>query len=293
MVSLFGVPHSVIRVVKITFYEEMMSLLEMRQIISTDKDKINECINQAEKHYIDNLVLLGDLFPPCNKLTRIFGLFDNEELVSFLTIFDGFQNPSVVLPFRFHRDKLMGHVLKFLRETMPDYFSVVSFELSEKELALYFKIMDVSNENCMIVKRGTKIPQFTSHYMKKCLMKNVGIIDSFYRSINQYPWNPIQLESYFYHYIEIDEKIIACGGTHLETPRLAQLGNIHVLPAYRGKGFGKILVSSITRKILKNKELATLFVGRDNSIAISLYQKLGYVTYKPVKIITCNKMNVS
>lgn len=98
----------------------------------------------------------------------------------------------------------------------------------------------------------------------------------------------MQFDSGFYHYIVDDKQIVACGGTHFETEYSAQLGNIHVIPQYRRQGLGYQLVKSITWEILTRKEMATLFVAQKNYPAISLYEKIGFSTYKPVNIINCS-----
>ena len=116
-------------------------------------------------------------------------------------------------------------------------------------------------------------------------------IKDFYQSIKQYPWHEVQLESGYYQVIVVNSRIIACGGTHFETPLLAHLGNIHVLTEFRGRGIGKAITCSITSKILEKKRLATLFVSQSNIEAISMYRKLGFRNYKPVTLITCSVKN--
>ena len=102
-------------------------------------------------------------------------------------------------------------------------------------------------------------------------------------------WNPNQLDSGYYHFIEINNQIIACGGTHFENPKLAQLGNIFVLEEFRRQGYGQILTTAITRKVLAEKEIATLFVNVDNIAAQKLYKKLGYKIHKKANLFICRK----
>lgn len=126
--------------------------------------------------------------------------------------------------------------------------------------------------------------------IKQATPNNFERINKYYREINAYPWNPIQLESNFYHYIEINNKIIACGGTLLETQILAHLGNIHVNPEFRRQYYGGMLVSKIVKRILNEKQYATLFVQGDNFPAINLYKKLGFRVYKNVELYMCENM---
>ena len=47
--------------------------MEIRQIAASDQESISQCVKMAESNYLDNIVLLGDLYPPCNKLTDVSG----------------------------------------------------------------------------------------------------------------------------------------------------------------------------------------------------------------------------
>lgn len=261
--------------------------MEIQLISNKDQNLIQQCINLAEQNYLNNLVLLGDLYPPCIKLTKIYGVFNNKyELISCFTNFEGFPSPSIVLPANLPNE-IFTSVMNHLKETIPSSFSLVSFDLTEQKISNFFNIPKFTSEYCMYINNKTDLALFNSPHLKHVTEEDNDRINEFYRAINAYPWNPIQLESGFHYYIELENKIIACGGTHLETPRLAQLGNIYVLEEYRRQKFGKIITSNITHQILKKKEMAVLFVLEDNMPAISLYEKLGFKHYKPVKIFIC------
>lgn len=60
----------------------------------------------------------------------------------------------------------------------------------------------------------------------------------------------------------------------------AEIGNLCVLPEFRGKGAGKSLLSSMI-DLLKNKGCSTVYleVEDTNDPAISLYEKLGFEQY--------------
>ncbi len=235
--------------------------------------------------YLDNIVLIGDLFPPCIKLTDIYGVFDNKKLISFFTVFKGFKVPSVVLPSNLPKYEIF--ILSNLEKNIQNDFTLVSFTLKENDLINYFQITDKSSEYCMITNQTKFKPRNSDHIWKKATKENFTLIDKFYRSIHTYPWNPIQLESNFYFFTKNEDKIIACGGTHFETPDAAHLGNVIVLPDFRGQSLGISLVSTMTREILREKQFATLFVTKDNIPAINLYEKLGFSHHKPVSIFSC------
>ncbi|MFX0113270.1 MAG: GNAT family N-acetyltransferase [Candidatus Hodarchaeota archaeon] len=266
--------------------------MQIRPIPHSDDALLHRCISLAEKGYLDNLILLGDLFPPCNALTEVFGVFDEKKsLLSCFTIFSGFPHPSVV-PLAKQPSDVSAYMLQFLQEHLPGYFTIVTFDIPKTFLSKFFSIKEISIELCMVLDKTENLPVCSSPLIKRASSsEEYKRISSFYKSINAYPWHPIQLKSGYYHYIELENKtVVACGGTHLETPKLAHLGNFFVLPEYRRQGFGKALVSIVSCEILKQKDLATLFVAQWNSVAISLYQKLGFRKYKPVSIFSLHNI---
>lgn len=263
-------------------------VLEIKLIPKTNRDLIQRCVKIAETDYFDNIVLLGDLFFPCIKLTDIYGIFDNNQLISFFTVFKGFEVPSVILPNTLSRIEFF--IFSNLENIIQNEFTLVSFTLREQDLIDYFQIKDKSSEYCMITNQSKFSPKISKGIFKLVTKENFNRVDRFYRLIHTYPWNPIQLESNFYFFFGENDKIIACGGTHFETPDVAHLGNIIVLPEFRGRSLGLTLVSTITSNILRKKSFATLFVTQDNFPAIHLYKKLGFFHHKPVSIFSCQKI---
>jgi len=263
--------------------------MEIRIINKHEKFLIKKCQEIAMENYLDNLVLLGDLFPPCIDLTNIFGLFSSKSnLLSFFVIFGGFKLPSIVLPVN-QNEEHFTIIMKYLQEILPNEFFFLSLELLEEDIKDFFKVSWISTDYCMIRDSKIELKEIPSSSLVEARNIHIPKIDVFYKKNTSSPWHPKQFESGFYFFIEGENKIIACGGTHFETPRLAQLGNIFVLEEYRGQHFGKILTTAITRKVLEKKELATLFVHHDNQVAINLYKKLGFQIYKKANLIFCKK----
>ncbi|MBD3190814.1 MAG: GNAT family N-acetyltransferase [Candidatus Heimdallarchaeota archaeon] len=264
--------------------------MKIRLIRKQEQKLIDKCREIAQKNYLDNLVLIGDLYFPCINLTNIYGLFSqNNKLLSFFTVFRGFKELSVVLPVKL-KSQLLAKIMAFLQENLPQQFSLVSLELKEKNLSDFFNITGFTSEYCMKIERKNTPRALPFSFLKKVREEDQERIESFYTTVGAYAWNEIQLESGFYYYIELNDQIVACGGTHFETPSLAQLGNIYVLKEFRRQKLGTILTTNITHDILAKKKLATLFVFQDNLPALHLYKKLGFEIYKPVHIFFCEKL---
>jgi len=262
--------------------------MRIKRIDPKNTIQLRLCRTLATENYLDNLVLLGDLYNPCLKLSRIFGLYDEtNEIQNFFVIFDGFAMPSIVLPVKMNNQQF-NLVKDFLVNVLPEEFFILTLELIENDLLSHFKINYCSVDNCMIIKDKEKRP-LLNEPVRKATNKDLERINEFYNETKANPWNPIQFESGYYHFIESEGKIVACGGTHFETPKLAQIGNIYVQTEYRRRGFGELLTLAIAREILRRKEIATLFVNQENIPAKNLYQKLGFKLYKPARLFFCNK----
>lgn len=56
-----------------------------------------------------------------------------------------------------------------------------------------------------------------------------------------------------------------------------QIGSVYVLPEYRGKGYGKAIVSAHLLRLFDRYGRVVLFVKRNNTRAIHVYRALGFV----------------
>ncbi len=260
--------------------------MKIHPISQDNQDLLNRCYQYAKKDLYENLVLIGDLFPPCLDLSDIFGVFEGNNLLSFFTVFKGFQVPSVVILNT--SDAIMEFILSRLRSILPRQFVLVSSTIDATLLRQNFSLNDQSAEFCMVTNRTCALFHEADISFTHASTADLTHINAFYKKNNTFPWNPIQLESQFYFFKKKKGFIIACGGTHFETPELAHLGNILVLPEFRGQSIGKNLVSTIGKEILKKKEIVSLFVAEDNFPAIRLYQKVGFSHKRNYSIFSCS-----
>ncbi|MEM1790589.1 MAG: GNAT family N-acetyltransferase [Desulfurococcaceae archaeon] len=83
----------------------------------------------------------------------------------------------------------------------------------------------------------------------------------------------------FYGVYEND-KLVGIAGARIKLPEIWIIGNVFVHPDYRGRGYGKAVTSAITEDAVKSGALAYLQVETTNSIAINIYEKLGYRTIR-------------
>lgn len=84
------------------------------------------------------------------------------------------------------------------------------------------------------------------------------------------------INKYRYYGVFVNNKLVSIGCRYMSLPEVSIVGDIYTRSEYRNKGFGKIITSAITRDIVNYGAEALLYVSKNNTIAISVYEKLGY-----------------
>jgi len=79
-----------------------------------------------------------------------------------------------------------------------------------------------------------------------------------------------------YYGVYVDSELVAIAGRYVALPEVWVVGDVFVRPEYRGRGFGKVVTSAITRDAVTSGAVALLHVETSNIPAIRLYQRLGY-----------------
>ncbi len=75
---------------------------------------------------------------------------------------------------------------------------------------------------------------------------------------------------------EKDGVPLAKAATNARGFTVDQIGGVFTAPDLRGKGLGRLVVSELLKRVLREKEGACLFVKKKNRPAISLYERLGF-----------------
>lgn len=111
-----------------------------------------------------------------------------------------------------------------------------------------------------------------------------------------YPGNwfdPRMLRTRQYFGIKIENKLVSAAGIHVYSKkyRVAALGNIVTHPDYRGRGFAKSVTARLCRSLSESVDHIGLNVKANNTMAIALYEKLGFeiiIPYYECMIFTPN-----
>ncbi len=269
--------------------------MEMRieEIHREDQSMIKRCVELADRHHLENIVVLGDLHPPCIHLTRLFACFQGQDELptACFVVFGGFRIPAVAFSSPIEPD-VFRKCFEFLTTIIPDEFVLPSFGLHEDEMSEYCTITERGDHLFMVQTAPQSMPPVSGIEVLSCPRTEPTHADEYFKNLDAYAWHPMQAETGFYRRIEQDGKTVACGGTHFETPQYVHLGNIHVLPEYRRRGYAIAIVLDICQAIILDGRTASLFVETINESAISLYEKLGFEVSKPANLFVC-QMHVS
>lgn len=105
-----------------------------------------------------------------------------------------------------------------------------------------------------------------------------------YKSILSTEYLDFRISSSFSAAIYENDKLAAWGLTHDD----GGIGALHVVDDYRRKGYGREIVIYLTEKIRNISRIPYAQVEEKNLSAMSLFNKLGFVTDKMVTWLKCN-----
>lgn len=76
--------------------------------------------------------------------------------------------------------------------------------------------------------------------------------------------------------VKQDGKLVAMAGERMQMPQFAELSGVCTHPDWQGRGYGAVLSSLVTRRMLDRGQTAFLHAYEGNTGAIRLYERLGY-----------------
>lgn len=243
-----------------------------------------------DDNFINDLII-GDIHAPMNKVSDIFKLLDNNEIVSGWSIFHGYKHPIIVFPPTYPDgwDSIKSFVNALRHPTILVSFpKTIENEPQEPPWNNWdnYNWEHLFTDNAMKFTGNLKILDISS--LPK--IRGIGYDESeklqkFFdleEKNGEYSgiFHPFQVLSDLYVVAEEDDgSIIAVAGTHYETPTSVQLGNIFVKDKYRKRGLGKAITSAVTLSILRSYRVPTLFVNDQNPDARGLYEKIGFEVF--------------
>lgn len=204
-------------------------------------------------------------------------LFHENEIQEVALLYKGSKKPTVLLFGRTEGQKvLMENVLDILPKEFFCHYSIsikniLSTKYLIEPLGMHFKMMlkDIHN----LEKAEDRDILFLS---------NIDIPDIQKLFTESYPENYFtnrMLETGKYVGIKDKDTLIGIAGVHVYSKiyKIAILGNITVHPDYRNHGIGKRLITSLLLNLKNDVDFIGLNVKANNTSAIHLYNKLGFI----------------
>jgi RimJ/RimL family protein N-acetyltransferase len=107
---------------------------------------------------------------------------------------------------------------------------------------------------------------------------DIGAVNALQRSDGFGFYSAAVLDEGVYYGVYANQRLVAMAGTHVVAPSqgLALVGNVMTHPRYRGQGYGSVATSAVTAELLKSCPDVLLTVDARNTVAIRLYERLGY-----------------
>ncbi|MCA6113358.1 GNAT family N-acetyltransferase [Bradyrhizobium sp. WSM 1738] len=89
--------------------------------------------------------------------------------------------------------------------------------------------------------------------------------------------------------IRVDGQLVAMIGERMKPANYTEMTAICVHPSHRGRGYGQMLLSAISRQIVSRGEIPFLHVFTNNHSAIALYQRQGMVIRRRFHVTVLKK----
>lgn len=79
-----------------------------------------------------------------------------------------------------------------------------------------------------------------------------------------------------YIFVGHDKDVVGQGLVEFEGPKVSLIGGIYTRPDFRGRGIGKVITAELISRISKREQDVYLTVLDENSVAINLYETIGF-----------------
>ncbi|NUM46276.1 MAG: GNAT family N-acetyltransferase [Anaerolineales bacterium] len=132
----------------------------------------------------------------------------------------------------------------------------------------------------MILANPTPLQNYLTPDVVRLTADHLPEIHALYaESYPDHAFDPRMLETRQFFGLWRANRLVSIAGIHVYSPayRVAAIGNVTTLPAFRNQGLGKAVVATLTRSLLDSVDDIGLNVKEDNRAALHSYQKLGFV----------------
>ena len=89
--------------------------------------------------------------------------------------------------------------------------------------------------------------------------------------------------------IRVADQLVAMAGERMKPANYSEITALCVHPSYRGRGYGQMLLSTVSKRIVARGEIPFLHVFSSNVSAVALYRRQGMETRRRLHITVLKK----
>ncbi len=239
-----------------------------------DKKEIERFLRKDVYLHIYSIGDLDDFFWP---YTTWYGSKSNGHIDAVALVYFGLSLPTLLALTNEH--DVMAKLLTSIQHLLPYRFYAHLSPGLETVLGTTHDLESHGEHFKMALSDETFTSMNDCSGVVRLSMKDLTAIQALYRE--SYPGNwfdPRMLDTEQYFGIMEENHFVSVAGIHVYSPRykVAALGNIATLPAYRNKGYGSRVTATLCRSLCREEMRIGLNVKTDNSTAISCYKRIGF-----------------
>lgn len=255
----------------------------MKIILVKSESLLRACRSYLGQDPVANVLPLGDLYQPLYRVSEVYSAVESNQVLGVCSIYRAASTPSIVFGAETRKTKqaLVEHAVSKVSDCfislcpLDDAFlfercsTVVHSHFEQQMIARHPKSLDHHDIN---VARARK--------------NETALLSKFYADHHSEAWTPIQFEAGPYYCVKHEGKIVCSAGVHLVAPQIAQLGNIITDEAHRNQGLATACTGRLAKHLASKGRIMSLFVRKDNTPAIHMYEKLGFSKERDIEFRT-------
>jgi len=246
-----------------------------------DKDSL---YNRFKKDVFLFAYHVGDLddfyFSDC----KWFGLEENDQIVEVILLYSGLKVPTLLL---FGSNEKIPYLVEEVIDKLPNKFychyqgnfhEIFESDYQMTFLGTHLKLKFQGELANLYNIDTNEIVHLTEEDLP-------NLLSLYQESYPEGYFVPFMLKSGKYFGVKVDKKIVSVAGVHVFSSlyNIAVLGNITTHPNFRGRGLAKKCTVRLLKSFDGEVDQIGLNVKENNSIALQLYENLGFRLHSTYK----------
>ena len=177
------------------------------------------CISWLARDPIQNLMLLGDLYPPLIDVSEIYVATEERQIVGIGSLFCGFSTPSIIITEG--NSSVQYALLSKMNRHLETEWITLSSSASVPILCRFGKRIYSHTEHQMLLHK----PIPTSAKPARLIQRSeFDSLNQLYINHHVVAWTPLMFEMGPFYGVWCKGRLVAAAGIHFVTPFIAQIG---------------------------------------------------------------------